>query len=193
MQTEPYQDLGDYSDKAKKFNNDISEILKENKSLGNYLDNTYDSDSITKKMVEIRSLSLNDRKSLYKTDRLEDQKNWYITKANLNNRNAKIWFTLLIATNSIAIIFSFIKILHPKKEGFPIEPLIVIASSILSWMQIKRFQELGSSYNLTAHEINLFRQNIDYCTNEREFSDFVKDSENAFSREHTQWVARKDK
>jgi hypothetical protein len=28
--------------------------------------------------------------------------------------------------------------------------------------------------------------------NEDEFSVFVGDAENAFSREHTQWVARKD-
>jgi hypothetical protein len=86
-----------------------------------------------------------------------------------------------------------VQIASPDILYLPIEVLIVIASSILTWMQAKRYQELTTSYNLTAHEITIIRQNIDFCLSDQQLSDFIKDAENAFSREHTQFVARKDK
>ena len=59
-------------------------------------------------------------------------------------------------------------------------------------MQAKRFSELASSYTLAAHEIALIREQSFLPKTETEFSLFVSDAENAFSREHTQWVARRD-
>ena len=59
-------------------------------------------------------------------------------------------------------------------------------------MQAKKFSELAASYTLAAHEINIIKSlSLEEMT-EEEFSIFVGDAENAFSREHTQWVARKD-
>jgi len=67
-----------------------------------------------------------------------------------------------------------------------------MAASVLSWMQAKRFSELAASYALAAHEISLIREKSMLPNTPDEFSQFVGDAENAFSREHTQWVARKD-
>ena len=69
---------------------------------------------------------------------------------------------------------------------------VAIAASLLSWMQAKRFSELAASYALAAHEIELIRQQSLLPSTDDEFSLFVDDAENAFSREHTQWIARKD-
>lgn len=69
---------------------------------------------------------------------------------------------------------------------------IAAAASILTWIQAKRFSELAASYTLAAHEINIIKSQALDEMNEDEFSVFVGDAENAFSREHTQWVARKD-
>jgi len=65
-----------------------------------------------------------------------------------------------------------------------------MASSIIGWTQIKRFTELASAYTLTAHEIGIVVTSLDEATDERSFSNVVNESELAFSREHTQWVAR---
>ena len=59
-------------------------------------------------------------------------------------------------------------------------------------MQIKKFNELNSSYTLTAHEIGIIQTRLQDVEAEEEFSDFVNEAELAFSREHTQWVARQD-
>jgi hypothetical protein len=77
-------------------------------------------------------------------------------------------------------------------QYFPTDILIAIAASLLTWMQAKRFSELSASYALTANEIGIVREQADDLVSDGTLSSFVGDSENAFSREHTQWVARKD-
>jgi len=83
-----------------------------------------------------------------------------------------------------------VRIGYPDMSFSPTEPLIVMASSIIGWTQIKRFTELASAYTLTAHEIGIVVTSLDEATDERSFSNVVNESELAFSREHTQWVAR---
>lgn len=143
-------------------------------------------------MIEIRALSLNSRKDYYRANRIDEQRKWYAKKARWNNKQSILWFAAMILANIIAIVFVLIQISDPKTVYYPIEPFIVIAASILTWMQVKRFQDLATSYNLTAHEISIIREISDFVNNEKELSDFVQDAENAFSREHTQWVARKN-
>ena len=72
------------------------------------------------------------------------------------------------------------------------DPLIVLVTSVLGWVQIKRHGELTASYNLAAHEIGIIKGYAESVKTEAEFSDFVNEAELAFSREHTQWIARKD-
>ena len=192
MKTEPYQD-DSYEIVAKKFNSDVAEILKENKELCQYLNDQGTGDCITAEMNRIRGLDLIKRRGFYKISRIDEQRKWYAKKAKANRIQSSIWFYSMIGSNLIAVVLALVQIACPKMGSFPIEILIVVASSILTWMQVKRYQELTTSYNLTAHEITIVRQNIDFCLTDTQLSDFVKDAENAFSREHTQWVARKDK
>ena len=51
---------------------------------------------------------------------------------------------------------------------------------------------VAASYALAAHEIGLIKEQSLLPDTPEKFSLFVGDAENAFSREHTQWVARKD-
>jgi len=44
--------------------------------------------------------------------------------------------------------------------------------------------------SLTAHEIGLLQTRLGTIDSEEKFSAFVNEAERAFSREHTQWVAR---
>ncbi|MBC8739408.1 SLATT domain-containing protein [Paraburkholderia sp. UCT31] len=69
---------------------------------------------------------------------------------------------------------------------------VAAAASVMAWIQTKRFQELAASYTLTAHEIGLLRIALPTPPAEDKFSVYVGDAENAFSREHTQWQARRD-
>ena len=58
-------------------------------------------------------------------------------------------------------------------------------------MQIKKFSELAAAYTVTAHEVGLISPKLDAVQTESELSDFVNEVEQAFSREHTMWIARR--
>ncbi|MDG1083326.1 MAG: SLATT domain-containing protein [Planktotalea sp.] len=88
--------------------------------------------------------------------------------------------------------------LNAEQLGLPhlatlvFDPMIVLVTSALGWLQMKRHSELMASYNLTAHEIGIIKGNSEAAKTEEEFSNFINEAELAFSREHTQWVARRD-
>lgn len=192
MRSEPYYDNENIDIPKRKFISDIQEILKENRVIGKYLEDDGSSNCITPKMSEIRALPVHERKEHYVSKRIDEQRKWYAKKAKWNNNQSKLWFAGMILANLLALIFSILQVLNPQSEYYPVTVFIVISSAILSWMQVKRFQDLASSYNLTAHEISSIREISAFVKTEDELSDFVIDAENAFSREHTQWVAKRN-
>ena len=105
---------------------------------------------------------------------------------------AIIWFCIMVGFHAAAIFLLLIQIANPEWDLLPTEALIVAAGGVLTWIQIKKYQDNSTAYSLTAHEIGFIRQGSESAKTEEQLSDFVKDAENAFSREHTQWVARKD-
>ena len=170
----------------------MKEILNENKDLGPHLEFAEKlGDTVTEKMMLIRSLNLQERMDIYKQERIDDQRKWYAIKAGISKRMNNRWFGILVGIHVIIIAFLIFKITHPHLL-LPADTLIVIAGGIVTWTQVKKYQDLSTSYLLTAREIGIIKGDIEIVKSESQFSDFVKDAENAFSREHTQWVARKD-
>lgn len=145
----------------------------------------------TPEMESARNLSLEQRKAMYLSDRIQDQRSWYSGKAQFNRRRMYLWIGVCVAVYLLATLSVLSKLAYPNWQ-LPTEPLIVIASSIIGWMQIKKFSELSSAYTLTAHEIGIIESRAGEADTEDKFSDFVNEAELAFSREHTQWVARQE-
>jgi hypothetical protein len=149
--------------------------------------------AITSHMNSVRTSLLSERMSLYLAERIIDQRKWYVLKANNNKRSFVIFVILGVVIQSAAVILALLRfkdeVLLPV---WPTEPMLVLAAAIIGWTQIKKFNELASAYSLTAHEISLIEAKADTPTTEVEWSDFVNEAELAFSREHTQWVARQD-
>ncbi len=193
MRAEPYFDNENLDSVKKDFCEDLKDILDQNRELGSFLAHeSVTQETITDSMWGVRALTVEDRLNYYISNRINEQRSWYLTKANFNKRKARDWFIALIATNAIVIVLLLIEVGY-KVYNLPTPAIIILGGSILSWTQIKRFQDLATSYSLTAHEIGIIKSQSFLVKGEKELSDFVKDSENAFSREHTQWVARKDK
>ena len=193
MRAEPYFDVESINSVKQEFCEDLKDILEQNRDLGSFLSHeSVTNDTISQSMLEIRGLSVVDRLNYYTSNRINEQRTWYHTKASLNKKLANNWFIALVVTNSIVILLLLIEVGY-KIYNLPTPALIVVGTSVVSWMQIKKFQDLATSYGLTAHEIGIIKEQSFKVQGEKELSDFVKDAENAFSREHTQWVARKDK
>jgi hypothetical protein len=171
----------------------LTELLNENKGIGSYLAGDWsDKDQITQKMLEIRSSSYPEKRNIYLDDRIDEQRKWYAFKSGENRKSAKYWFIILCFFYGLAILFSFVRIAYPEQPFLPIEVFAVAASTVIGWTQIKRFAELSSAYGLTAHEIGIIKSRYSAVDNDIKLSSFVSDAENAFSREHTQWAARRD-
>jgi len=167
--------------------------LKQNKDIAGKLDQYLTEPQITDWMNEARNSKLEDRKKVYLTKRVKEQHDWYAFKTTINKKSAGKYFCYLITSNILAVIFSVVKIFYPSFEYWPIDFFVTLAASLLAWMQAKKYSEHASSYALAAHEISLLRSEVGEVKNEKAFNEFVLNAEKAFSREHTQWIARKDK
>jgi len=190
MRAEPFE--GDDAEARQHFVAALREIFNSNQQVSAQAVKMQDGHQITDMMLSNRLLSLTERKALYIRERIDKQHQWYMEKARQNVRASKSWFYGLVAVNGAAILFAFGRTMFPGVDHWPTDFFVVASGSIMAWLQTKRFQELGGSYTLTAHEIGLLRADMPEVEDERTFSVFVADSENAFSREHTQWVARRD-
>lgn len=175
---------------AAKFRETVSEILRANEEASALRFASAHSDLITPAMEILRRSNLDTRRSTYLADRIEDQLGWYQRKARWNDRRSKFWYIALIAISLLAVASSLTRLSY--SFTVPIDWVFSVPIAILGWVQIKRFQELASSYSLTAHEIVFAKNELAQVRDEAAFSDFVGNTENAFSREHTQWYARKD-
>lgn len=190
VKAEPF-DHSDDIDQSN-FGAKLKAIVDQNKDIAGRLITHLSAPQITSEMNRNRFGPLAERKAYYITHRISDQQSWYANKAATNKRKVNRYFLALVVTIALAIFFSIAKVRHPTAEYWPTDFLVTAAAGLLSWIQAKRFQELTASYALAAHEISLIHQQAGQEKDEAAWSEFVGDAENAFSREHTQWIARKD-
>ncbi len=191
MRAEPYIDCDNIEIVRKHFVKDLKTILKQNESLIGTLGISASlEEPISEKMIEIRKLNLSDRFNFYRQERITNQAIWYTNKSKFNKKRAKIWFWTTVSLHALAILLLLYNIYDPTAK-LPIEVIAVASSSVLTWLQAKKHNELSSSYSLTAHEIMLIKSEVNIIKTEDDLSEYVMNCENAFSREHTQWFARK--
>jgi hypothetical protein len=191
MRSHPFDDAHNINIPKANFRNLLRDILLTNRHIAANLE-TNETEQVTASMIAIRKLPLEDRINYYVRNRIDNQRTWYSKKSKAN-KNALIRWVVL----TIIIYISAAVSLNAKQFGLPnlalgFDPMIVLVTSALGWLQMKRHGELMASYNLTAHEIGIIRSNSDAVKTEEDFSDFINEAELAFSREHTQWVARRD-
>jgi hypothetical protein len=170
----------------------LKQVVDQNKDIAKKLIGIQSMPQITKEMSRLRDQNISDRLGFYVEKRVVDQLNWYTKKADDNNRLASKYFWLLIGINVLAIVFAIGKVLFLKASYWPTDLFIAMAAGVLGWIQAKRYTENSASYALAAHEISLIKEQSVSVKTAQELSLYVGDAENAFSREHTQWVARKD-
>lgn len=193
MRAVPFEDVPHVKIRRAEFRNLLNEILDANKRIGHKLPpERANEDQITQEMELIRALSLEKRREFYLEHRIKEQRNWYRNKAVDNKRASRNWTFFGVAIYGFAIVLTMVRIGYPNWEFWPIDPTIVLASALIGWTQIKKFNELVSSYTLTAFEIGIVQGRAMEEMAEGEFAVFVRDAEQAFSREHTQWAARQE-
>ena len=190
MRADPYGDDTD-TDIVSRFTADLNVILNHNRSLSQVLEPTVGSqEPVSDVMWQIRRLPVVERLDIYKTQRVDNQAEWYARKAQVNQVLARRWFWVSILLHTAAAALLLYRVVNPALN-LPIGTIAAAAGAVIAWTPAKRYSELISSYSLTALEIGVIQDNAALVKTEQDLSRFVLSSEAAFSREHTQWVARK--
>jgi hypothetical protein len=189
MRAEPYY-VGDV-EAERRFLTNLKGMLHDNEFLKNDVAQN-DGDQITPSMRDARSQTWLSRKEIYLNKRIDNQLEWYATKSKFNKGRATKWLALIVILYILAICFAIWRIQAPQQPFNYIELLVTCASCSMAWLQANKFAELQASYGFTTHDVSLVKAASNIIKNEKQFVQFVGDAENAFSREHTQWRARRD-
>lgn len=175
------------------FRDRLHEMLAQNEGIASELSGEWaDKDQITTAMADAHSAPFASKHAFYLEARIDEQRTWYAEKARANKQSSQNYFGGVCIIYGIAITLVLVRIAYPSLELLPIEALAVVASSLIGWTQLRRFDDLASAYSLTAHEVGIIRSRFTDIVDSVALGQFVSDAENAFSREHTQWAARRD-
>ncbi len=187
---EPFDGPCDIAESS--FRKRLGQIVEQNRGVAQAAIFNIEDSQVTTLMKDIRAKNLRGRQEIYKEFRIQNQLKWYVSKAKTNRDDSKTFFLLLVLINATAVLSALLRTQFMEVSFWYTDIFVAAAASLLSWMQAKRYSELAASYALTAHEISLIREQAFSALDDPGFSKFVGDSENAFSREHTQWCARRD-
>jgi len=192
MGAQPFDQV-DENVRLESFRQLLSELLVQNQGIGKHLVGDWSSaNQVTTALFETMRAGLHLKKQVYLRDRIDDQRHWYTDKSVSNKRSSTQFFALICAAYAVAIALLLVKIASPDLKYLPIEVFGVVATSLIAWKQLKRFDELASAYSLTALELGVIKSRFAEVEDLGGMAAFVCDAENAFSREHTQWAARRD-
>ena len=143
-------------------------------------------------MQHVRSSSLDERKTLYLSARLIDQKLWYAKKAQHNATMRSRLFCVSLALQLVGIIFAIGTVFLGAWLVHIVPILVTCGAGTIAWSHMKRHSVLSQSYALAANELAYQEPRAEDIFNEADFAVFVNDVEDAISREHTLWLARQD-
>jgi len=191
---DPYSCDSPASATDRTFISTLESIFKERKQLASSFGGVFrEQPHITERMRAVRSGSLPERRSAYLAERIADQRRWYGDQAKRNRSAEGKYFNLIVISQFLAFAAAVALVKWPDSD-FKLTGLFTcLASALIAWVQLKQHKELAQSYSIAEVELGFIQEQGQHITTDREFSDFVGDAENAISREHTLWIARRDK
>jgi hypothetical protein len=143
---------------------------------------------ITEEMRRVRGLSLAERVLTYRCERVENQQLWYQARSKSNGDKSRRWSLLVIGLEAVGLVAAAMK-------AFDVVALDLLgivaaaAAAITAWGQARQFEILSRAYFVAGQELAAINSQVSLSWTEEEWSRFVKDAEEAISREHTLWRA----
>lgn len=148
-------------------------------------------DPITPAMQALRGASLANRKDAYKSGRIEIELGWYAEKTNHYLRVGRRWSLLAVGVTAAGLTCGFLKALDViSYDG--LGAASAIAAGATAWLQMKQFRPLATAYGLTGRDLAAVEKQLERAANEQEWAQRAADAEDAISREHTMWLARRE-
>ena len=146
---------------------------------------------ISEVMHGVRRLSLEDRRTLYVDQRIDEQADWYRRRSVANRTHGRRWFWVSLAGQVVAAGIALASVFQPTA---PVANLVglfaAIAATATAWTQVGRHDELSKAYALAYQELITIRTMAARVALERDLDHLVTTGEAAISREHTMWMAK---
>jgi SMODS and SLOG-associating 2TM effector domain 3/SMODS and SLOG-associating 2TM effector domain 1 len=176
----------------RKFVLELKSIFKERKQLAfGFCGEFSGQPQITDCMRAVRLASLAERRAAYLAERVSDQRRWYGKQAKRNRSAENKYFNVIVISQLLAFIAAIALVRWPDSDIKLTGLFTCLASALIAWLQLKQHRELAQSYSIAELELGFIQEQAQHITTDADFSDFVGDAENAISREHTLWIARR--
>ncbi|MGW0599613.1 DUF4231 domain-containing protein [Streptomyces sp. NPDC002776] len=185
---DPFPRTMSRADAERLLNQQLSDIVAESPILADY--SSTGSEQVSTKMKDLRDASLQTRKSAYTEGRVDDQKAWYSKNARRNEKSSLLWRCILLALEVLGAVSALLMLVDATSIEFGSALAAGVAAGG-AWIEVKQFDNLASAYALTATELALVRSAAQPVDDEGPWSAYVNSAEQAISREHTMWLARR--
>ncbi|HEX4489246.1 MAG TPA: DUF4231 domain-containing protein [Terriglobales bacterium] len=176
-----------------KFVTDLRSLVKGSDFAVGFSSEYADKPQISPRMREVRACQLEDRKYIYLAQRISDQRAWYGRKARKSQQAESWYFVVILVSQALALASGAYMIASPSSKWNLVGVFSSLASALLAWLQVRQHEELAQSYAVAALDLGFIEEQSAHVGNDQDFSSFVGDAENAISREHTLWIARRDR
>lgn len=171
----------------------LDSFLKERRALaGSLVSEDCDAPAITPRMIASRTMGLRSRVELYLRSRIGQQRGWYAAKASQAQRKAEWSFAAILATQTASLLAAITLVRQPEARLNLVGVFASLGAALIAWTQLKKYEELATAYGLAAQELTHIAERGRHVESERALSEFVLSAEDAISREHTLWRARRD-
>ena len=148
---------------------------------------------ISERMRQARTASLEERKDTYLSERIQDQRRWYGERAK-SHRSAGNRYFAVIALSQLLALATAIALVHWPGIKIQLTGLFTsLAGALMAWIQVKRHKELVQAYSVAELELSFIQEQAQQVVSDGDLSDFVADAEKAISREHTLWIAKRER
>lgn len=147
-------------------------------------------EQITPAMRTLRASERSTRQAAYEKGRIDDQLEWYASKGRWNQRRARRWRGAMLAFQAVGATSAILT----ASGTLDVELLGLMgaaAASVAAWLQTKDHASLAQAYAVAARELGTIKQRLHEPRDEEEWAAFVESAEQAISREHTMWLARR--
>jgi hypothetical protein len=143
---------------------------------------------ITAAMRRVRAWPLEQRRDLYRRGRIQDQANWYSSKARWNTRRATVWAVAMAVVEGLGLVGAVLKATNLLDVDLLGLAGALVAAGV-AWVQTKQHGTLARAYAVAAQELGDISSRIEGPNTDDEWGPFVDQAEEAISREHTLWRA----
>jgi len=142
-------------------------------------------------MVQLRESPWPARAELYREQRLDQQRQWYARKAQLNARGERGLWLATAGANVLAGGFLVLHVLNPTTNFVGV--MTTLAAALLAWSNARRFGELSQTYRSLGNQLGAIGAQLEQCASEAELVAYVAAAEETMTHEHWIWVARRVK